>query len=203
MRLLLWSMICSVLILFLVAEIASPTIRSQHNVHVLPVHKTLYMARDTYSDEFYHLVEATMEWNNATNGNVVFDIKMLPQHNIDVHSSIIIFNVGPDNPDIITLDNEYPDRKYEAMAFFDDRKMLRSIAMVDERISDSEYTSVFEHELGHALGLEHIKGEAGIGTLMSESIDEGSMHITNTDLKYFCKLYHCDASKFHGQSQIQ
>ena len=161
------------------------------------------MARDTYSDEFFHLVEAAMEWNNATNGNVVFDIKMLPQHNIDVHSSIIIFNVGPDNPDIITLDNEYPDRKYEAMAFFDDRKMLRSIAMVDERISDSEYTSVFEHELGHALGLEHIKGEAGIGTLMSESIDEGSMHITNTDLKYFCKLYHCDASKFHGQSQIQ
>jgi predicted Zn-dependent protease len=58
------------------------------------------------------------------------------------------------------------------------------------------------HEMGHALGLQHPDTEdhpeIGLGSLMHSTIDEGSNHITDLDLKQLCQLYHCDASKFHG-----
>lgn len=199
MRLLLWSMMFSVLMLCIVSEIVSPTVKQQWNVHTLPVHKTLYLARSIYNEEAYHVIEAAIEWNETTNGEVVFDIKWMPQHDIDMSDAIIVLNVEEDSPDIIMLDSYNAVHRYETMAYFDDRQKLKSISLVDGRILDAQYAPIMLHELGHSLGLEHIKGDEGIGTLMSEVMDNGSDHITNKDFVQFCQIYHCDASKFHGQ----
>jgi predicted Zn-dependent protease len=112
--------------------------------------------------------------------------------------AIVIFNVTPDFPDIIILDSI---KNYSTLGYYNSRG-LDYIALVDARISEANYNAVVMHELGHALGLEHPDlddhPEIGIGTLMYSMIDAGSNHITKDDLKQFCKLYHCDSSKFHG-----
>jgi hypothetical protein len=185
--------------LLIFISIASPLIR-QHKTYNLPVHKTLYLDRRIYDDQFLHIMSAALEWNTATNGQVVFDIKRLPQNNIDSASSVLIMNATPDSPDVILLDQH---NFYSTLALTNPNYTINYIALVDERINDKYYDAAVMHELGHALGLEHLKGDENIGTLMYPMVDLGSVHITDTDLLYFCKLYNCDSSKFHGLPQIQ
>ena len=195
MRLLLYPLFLTIALLAVFVKITSPFIEQKQIFHTLPVHKTLYLERGIYQDQLYHVIAATMEWNQATDGDVVFDIKMLPQPNIVPQDAIIIMNVTPDFPEIILLDNI---NEYSTLGFFNNSTGLAYIALVDERISRQDYDAVVMHELGHALGLEHVKSIDGIGTLMFPSINFASNHITMTDLKQFCRLYHCDASKYHA-----
>jgi hypothetical protein len=184
-------------LLFVFAEVATPIVQRTHAEHKLPIHKTLYLERGIYDDQMFHILAAAMEWNQATNGQVVFDIKRLPAK-INPIDAIIVFNVTPDYPDIILLDSV---KNYSTLGYYNNRG-LDYIALVDERITNSNYNAVVMHELGHALGLDHPDTddhpEIGIGTLMYSVVDAGSNHITNDDLKQLCKLYNCDSSKFHG-----
>lgn len=192
-----WTLSVTIGLLFIFAEIATPIVQRTKIEHVLPVHKTLYLERGIYDEQMYHILNAAMEWNRVTNGQVVFDIKRLPEPNLKVENSIIVFNVTPDYPDIIILDSI---KNYSTLGYFNNRG-LDYIALVDERISSPIYDAVVMHELGHALGLEHPDlndPKVGIGTLMYSVVDVGSNHITDEDLKQFCTIYHCDSSKFHG-----
>jgi len=204
MRLFFWSLIISALLLIGFAELAAPLVASIQPHHTLPVHKTLYLERGISEDQMYHILQASMEWNEATNGQVIFDIKRLPQQNFVPLNAIIIFNVTPDYPDIILLDNF---KNHSTLGYFNNDRGLNYIALVDQRITDNDYDTVVMHELGHSLGLEHPDSEdhpeIGIGTLMHSTIDTGSNHITDFDLKQFCHLYHCDARKYHGVPEIQ
>ena len=208
MRLFVWSIILTFLLLLTYAEVVSIVLPPppHEDAHVLPVHKTLYIERNVYDDELFHIMEAALEWNQATDGQVFFDIKRLPRSNISLSNSLIIFNVTPDYPDIIILDNSRK-QQLDTLGFFNDSPLLPHIELVDERISDQDYTAVVLHELGHYLGLEHPNDddhpEVGIGSLMYSTIDFGSNHITKDDLKQFCQIYHCDASKFHGIPEVQ
>ena len=194
----IWTLSLTISLLFLFAEVATPIVQRNQIEHKLPVHKTLYLERGIYDEEMYHILDAAMEWNRATNGQVVFDIKRLPQADLKAADAIIIFNVTPDFPDIIILDSI---KHYSTLGYYNSRG-LDYIALVDQRISEYNYDAVVMHELGHALGLEHPDSDEhpdiGIGSLMYSVVDAGSNHITNEDLKQFCKLYHCDSSKFHG-----
>lgn len=202
MRIFFWSVIFSTIILFGFVRFAAPILEAKNiqPSYKLPVHKTLYLERSIYDEEFLSIVQASIEWNEVTNGQVTFDIKRLPDSDIDIHNAIIMINVSTDYPEVILLDAR---RGLITLGFFNHEASLAYIALVSERINEGRFTQIVLHELGHSLGLEHVDDVDGLGTLMYPTIDLGSMHITQTDLKQFCKLYHCDSSKFHGFSEIQ
>src|SRR5512142_2495523 len=109
MRLFVWSVILSCLLLLTFAEVVSivlpPPPAREEITHTLPIHKTLYIERNVYNDELFHIIDAAIEWNQATDGQVVFDIKRMPRMHISPSDSVIFFNVTPDYLDIIILDN--------------------------------------------------------------------------------------------------
>ncbi len=204
MRLFYWSLFISILVVVGFAQVATPLLQHKYSnstaEHTLPVHKTLYLERGIYDDEVFAIMEAASEWYDDTNGQVVFDIKMLPQPNINPADAVVMFNVTPDFPETIMLDHM---NHHSTLGCTNRDAFLPYIWFVDERIALPEYPAVAMHEMGHALGMDHIEGLEGIFTLMYPSMDLGSPHITETDLKYFCKLYHCDSNKFHVIPQIQ
>jgi hypothetical protein len=200
MRLFFYPLLLAIAVLVAFAEISTPILVPKLTSTALPIHHTLYLERGIFEDQIYHIVAGTMEWNEVTNGDVVLDIKMLPQPDITPSDAIIMMNVTPDYPESILLDNI---NHYSTLAFYNNQVGLAYIAFIYERISDEDYNAVVMHELGHALGLEHITGIDGIGTLMYPNIELGSNHITMDDLKQFCHLYNCDASKYHVIPQVQ
>lgn len=201
MRLFLYPLLLTIALLIVFGEVATPFLQHRRTaVHQLPVHKTLYLSREIYDDQLQYITAAAMEWNDDTNGDVTIDIKRLPERNINPGDALIVMNVTPDFPEVIILDNL---NQYSTLGFYNDDSMVRYIGLVDERIDVPIYSAVVMHEVGHALGLEHIKGIDGIGTLMCPTINLGSTHITMEDLHQFCTLYHCDERKYHVVPQVQ
>lgn len=158
------------------------------------VHKTLYLDRYMGEWETEEVIAAALEWHEASGGLVTFDVKMLPDSNINPTDAIIIIDVTPDYPEIILIDHINGN---STLGYFNSDSGMGFIALVNARISADDYRGVVLHELGHALGLEHNKDMDGIGTLMYPTIDYGATYITPTDVANFCKLYHCDPKKLH------
>jgi len=206
MRIVLWSVVFSSILLCFWAEVATPIVQRKHKdpERQLPVHVTLYLEKSVAENETQYVAQAAMEWYEATNGQVIFDMVPLPAKDIDITKSVVILNVTPDEPNVIVLDT-FNDSS--TLGYCDRNAALPNIDLVYSRINNDEATAVIMHELGHYLGLEHPNTkehpEWGIGTLMYSSISYGSSHITQEDLVRFCDIYHCDASKLHGFSQVQ
>lgn len=170
-----------------VIDIYQPKVYPDH------VHTTLYLGHDFSPEEQEIILEAALEWSQATNHIVEYDVVVLPTKNtIDVTKSVVFVKESPDHPEIMLMDFA---SKTKTLGLFNGRSQVPYIALVTERLDDENYKEVVLHELGHSLGLEHIKGTDGIGTLMYPYTDLGADFITETDLKKFCELYHCDASK--------
>lgn len=194
MRIFLGGLLLSVILLVVVGHFLAPVI--QPSTPKLPVHRMLELERSVDDNTMFHVLEAAIEWNEATDGQVIFDIERLPHKNIS-RNAIIILNVSPDFPDIIWCDFINGSK---TLGYFNASPGLDSIELVKDRLTEKYFRSVITHELGHALGLEHTDVH---GTLMYPLVNNGSIHITNSDLKQFCKLYHCDPSKLHGYPEIQ
>lgn len=196
MRLLYWTSLIVMVMLFILNIVAVPILT--HTVdRIAPIHKTLYVDRNLSEDELCIIVGAAWEWHTATNGIVTYDVVRMPAKSIDIHNSIIIVIVSADFPEMIALDSASEDRTH--LAYYHERGAVPYIALVPYRIADHDYKPVLMHELGHSLGLQHNEGIDGIGTLMYPNVDASASVITDTDLKNFCKIYGCDASHLHDE----
>lgn len=163
------------------------------------VHITLYVDRYFDEEEVETIVAAALEWSEATNHIIEYDVIQLPtEDEIIMDTAVFIVKTSPDDPRIVMLDkisSSFTLGLYEGNG-------LPSIALVTDRLDKHNYKEVILHELGHSLGLEHLKGEENINALMypyteikigeDEFIPAGSQTITRSDLVAFCKLYHCD-----------
>lgn len=194
-----WYIVTLIVVLLLLAinMIAAPMFKHKAETLHLPVHKTLYVDRTLSDYEFAIITGAAWEWHLATKGLVTYDVERLPSQQIDPPNAIIVCAVSADFPEIIELDAADPEASH--MAYFYKYSALPYIGVVSDRIAEKDYRPVMLHELGHSLGLPHNTGVDGIGTLMYPNIDFGATTITDTDLKNFCKLYGCDASKLHDE----
>ena len=183
----LFTIVAVVILYFFASDIFQP-----EKVYPNHVHKTLFIDRNFDEDEVAYITAAAVEWTESTNHVAEFDVVVLPSNQPIGKNDIVVIKVNPDYPDIIVLDSM---NKHSTLGLYNDRGFIITIEIVSDRITNDDYEGVILHELGHALGLKHNEGFDGIGTLMYPTVNLGANYITEDDLKNFCKLYHCDASK--------
>lgn len=159
--------------------------------------KDVFIPDDFTSDQMSDIKDALHEWETKTNGSVKFTIlehydKRISRVLTIRAFSLIILDCPADSPAIIELDARETKRAghpMEVWGYYTSNDGIPTIYIVSSRISNRmNYTSVVEHELGHSFGLEH---NEHTGTLMYESQDQSSKHITDEDLKKFCELHRC------------
>ena len=158
-------------------------------------HKILYIDPNFSEEEIVTIKMAAEEWEEKTNHIVSFTVVKLPQRHVDFTNGILVHRVNEYDPDVFFLDRL---KKGTVCGYHDNEEVIETIKIVAKRLTNKNYEEVVLHELGHALGLPHNHGVEGIGTLMYPTLEWGANHITNTDLKNFCVIYHCDASKLNG-----
>ena len=183
----LFTIVAVVILYFFASDIFQP-----EKVYPNHVHKTLFIDRNFDEDEVAYITAAAVEWTESTNHVAEFDVVVLPSNQPIGKNDIVVIKVNPDYPDIIVLDSM---NKHSTLGLYNDRGFIITIEIVSDRITNDDYEGVILHELGHAFVLKHNEVFDGIGTLMYPTVNLGANYITEDDLKNFCKLYHCDASK--------
>jgi Matrixin len=180
---LLTSVICTVLLIAFSTVITPPPKTYTEQSHI-----TLYVDRDFDQNGQDIIIQAALEWTEATNHLVEYSVVRLPVlGTIDVENSIFITLVSSDFPDIMQLDQG----GNITLGLYRGKGQLRYIMLVPSRLDETNYKTVVLHELGHSLGLKH-SAPIKFGTLMYPIIDLGSNHITETDLIQFCQIHHCN-----------
>jgi Zn-dependent protease with chaperone function len=157
------------------------------------VHTTIYIDRSFDDFEQEIIISSAIKWEEATKHLVKYDIVQMPTHDkIDPKNSLFIVKVSPDNPEVIILDGV---KRNTTLAYYTEKWAAPTISVIALRLNEDIYEGVILHEMGHALGLDHIEGPVGYGTLMYPYASMSSDHITHKDLEQFCNLHHCDANK--------
>lgn len=178
---------CKILTIILLLTLYSHTAKNYINNQQLQIHKTLYLDRQFNEYEINQITIAALEWNSATNGIVNFDIVILPtKENINIKASVLIIKISPDYPEVIIM--EKLSNKI-LLGYYNETIVLPHIALITSRLDDFSFRPTVEHELGHAIGLQHTEGIDGANTLMYPTQDLAADFITKKDLEQLCKIY--------------
>ena len=186
--------------LYVVPIINQPPKPKKEIVYPTEIRETLYIDRNFTEFERLAIIEAAEECEDVTNGIVQYEIVQLPSCDpIAIENALFIVKISVDEPEVLITNNQD-----NILAHYTSRKGLPTIAIIANRIEDSQLKGVIMHEIGHAIGLEHQPADEDIGTLMYPytqitidelTIDISTDVITKTDLIQFCKLYNCDADQ--------
>jgi hypothetical protein len=163
--------------------------------HKTYIHKTIYIDRSFNEEERGAIVNAAAYWMIDTNHIAEFNIVEFPS-NVDPmlnkNNTLIITKISSDYPTVIGMDRE---NKQYTLAYYSDGGILPAIYLIEDRMPDKQFQAIVMHEIGHALGLEHLNGDDNIGTLMYPTSDFMADHITKKDLVEFCQIYSCSADQ--------
>lgn len=186
-------------VFFLMSPPSTPntSLTKEAKVKISRINKAIYLDPAAFTDrEIMHVIEATGEWNTATNGFVNFHVELLPQRTVDFRTGLLLMKVNRFYPDILYLDSLYDGRPV-ALGLYRPDHPVPHILLVEGRAEDYNFKITLEHELGHALGLQHDVGIEGINTIMNPGQDFSSDHITRRDLDRLCIIYKCDSKAMY------
>jgi len=152
----------------------------------------LYVDRNFDEESQDKIISAALQWTFATHHIIEFNVVILPtQEKIKINQGIFIVKVSSDFPEIIWKDNL---SKNITLGLYFGNTPIKTILLVDDRLTDNLFLPVILHELGHALELQHTQET---GTLMYPIVDEASYIITQRDLNQFCQIHHCDPKNLY------
>jgi len=159
-----------------------------------------------FSDlEVRTIEDALDQWVIATNGivQVFYERGYYPTIKIKLtrpNTNFSIIRIRPtlENDQLVKLIDEVVQAPIVGYADIGNlsKQDILTVYIVNGRIdSIEEYKTIVEHEFAHAtLKMLHLRDYS----IMAPGENYASSYITQTDLKYFCYLYNCDAEQLHS-----
>lgn len=139
------------------------------------------------------VVDSILGWEEATSGQVVF------YKATDWRTQDYLITITPSTiPELTTLEHDADDNEhihggiYGLTHYMDNQSSLISVAV--EVRDPIMFRHIVEHELGHALGLEHTERD----TLMYWSVRGGANTIVCADVAQFCSIHGCNEYQMNG-----
>ncbi len=148
-----------------------------------------------FTDLERKLIESAMEeW--YIQAYPVINYHIMEENDIIIENALLIIKGSSKDPEIKAMGAD------DLLGFYSGSFNLPVIVLLTDNIKNSHEPNMFFettlHEMGHAWGLDHLSDDylclmypyahVQIDKLVLKA---GSIHITETDMTYFCSLYQC------------
>lgn len=173
----------------------------------------IYIDSKFSSIERQLIVEGLREWERATDHMIVFNI-----HNVRWTSGVDYYTVPQPDSDgviectrdihivrVLSYDKVVVDiseqikkeehlKEFNLAGYANSTCQVKNVLLVADRVqNEEEYVSLTIHEIGHMLGLKHIR--IGKTSAMVQGLQHSAPCVTKLDIQQFCNGWGCDESK--------